>query len=101
LFAGLAAATTLTSLYFDVPSEVADMGEGRQQQQQQHQAPVDACASIARLAGLKHLGLDELDTAPKSESWRAAGMLPGDVLALTALTGLTHLSLRCGGRMCH
>jgi hypothetical protein len=59
---------------------------------QQH-AQYDACSSIARLTGLRHLDLVDLYTDMVFESeWCAAG----DVLALTALTCLTHLSLSGG-----
>jgi hypothetical protein len=114
VFAGLAAATRITRLELDMsftlPGE--DVGDeeadeqhvGVEQAAEQHvgvgeageqhvavfvagglHAPVDACASIAALVGLKHLKLSGL------------GHVIGDVLALTALTRLTFLGLPHGG----
>lgn len=83
ILAGLSACTQLTKLdlpltvYVDGPAH--DEGDGEFFFSELR--PVAACASLARLKGLKHLA------AP------IAHIVPGDALALTALTGLTHLHL--------
>lgn len=83
ILAGLAACTQLTKLdlplavYVDGPAHDEGDGEFFFSELQ----PVAACASLARLTGLRHLA------AP------VACIVPGDALALTALIGLTHLRL--------
>jgi Leucine-rich repeat (LRR) protein len=74
---GLGLATQLTSLNLECPVSVDGMYDKR------YDEPV--CAAFSRLARLQRLSLDFISTSavpPKC-----------DCLALTALTGLTHLSL--------
>lgn len=76
LFSGLAAATTLTKLEME--------GWPVQTQQGAMQAGVAACSSLARLQQLQHLCIQHVS------------LVPGDALALTALSNITHLALhRC------
>lgn len=63
----------------------------------QQQGPLDVCASIAGLTRLKELECCSLEDVANSTGLSACGVVPGDVLALTALTALTHLRLSGGG----
>jgi hypothetical protein len=98
---GLVAATSLTNLRVEFPgisyqqeaAAAALNEEGGQQQ-----GPINACASIAGLTRLNHLDLFYLaNLLPPSSVGLAAALVPGDVVALTALTGLTYLRLEACG----
>jgi hypothetical protein len=100
--AGIAAATGLTNLIIDFPGDVLDQqgpaaaalnaGGG-----QQH-VPIDVFASIAGLTRLQHLDLFFLDCLSITGSAQLAAVLvPGSVVALIALTSLTHLGLAACG----
>jgi hypothetical protein len=99
--AGIAAATGLTSLYLHLPYQFSDQqqeaaaaAEGGQQQ-----VPVDVCASISGLTHLSYLTLGFLEPLRAANSvGLALALVPGDVVALTALTSLTYLDLSAGGR---
>uniref|UniRef100_A0A383W8Z1 Uncharacterized protein n=1 Tax=Tetradesmus obliquus TaxID=3088 RepID=A0A383W8Z1_TETOB len=100
--AGAAAATALTKLVLLVPSLKADhevewqAPEGVEGGQQR--APLDICASIAGLKRLKHLELMHLSNLASFNQFVSTPLVvPGDVSALTALTGLTYLGLPAGG----
>jgi hypothetical protein len=83
ILAGIAACTGLTKLVF--PAQVLTEGD----EDEEHVPPsyepppaeVAVCASLAGLTNLRHLELDCAHTR----------LAPGDALALTALTNLTHL----------
>jgi hypothetical protein len=106
IIAGLAAATSLTKLFLDVP--VRRVSDAAEQETAASTAagqipgtPVDAYASIARLTRLQHLymscsGLLQSEGARPSTVVTPA-LVPGDAAALTALTDLTYLCLEHGG----
>jgi hypothetical protein len=92
VLAGIAAATSLTKLVLDGwaarwderfrhEEDVADAhgAEG----EDVRGVDIATCASLSRLPRLRHLEILPMSTLP-----------PGDALALTALTGLTHLALQ-------
>uniref|UniRef100_A0A383W682 Uncharacterized protein n=1 Tax=Tetradesmus obliquus TaxID=3088 RepID=A0A383W682_TETOB len=101
VIAGSAAATALTKLVLWLPRMIDDLDAGEEQQAVedvgggQQRGPLDICASIAGLTRLKHLEITGLQEVATSAG--LASGLPGDVLALTALTALTHLRLSDGG----
>jgi hypothetical protein len=82
--AGVAAATTLTTLSvaIDPQAAVAAAAAGLDQ-------GVVAMAACASFAGLKRLRSLELFNI-----YPGSALVPGDALALTALTGLTYLAIR-------
>lgn len=67
--------------------------EGRQLQQHER---LNVIASTAGLTRLQHLDLRELRSLI-TITGLAAGVMPGAAMGLTALTGLTYLSLQGGG----
>jgi hypothetical protein len=106
IVAGVAAATALTRLYLEFPDCISLQPDVSQHaatgaEAGQQQEPLDVCASIAGLTGLKHLEVLNLQHII-SPTLLASGrqvLVPGDVTAFTALTGLTCLEL-CGGGAC-
>jgi hypothetical protein len=100
--AAIAAATNLTKLCLEFPHRIRDQlpwatapvfgAEGGQQQ-----GPVDVCAIIAGLVRLEHLQLCLRQLRTNCSPRLAEAVVPGDVVALTALTGLTHLDLSACG----
>jgi hypothetical protein len=100
---GVAAATTLTHVEFPCGGLIEDEQQaGAAAEVAQQQEVLDVCASIAGLTHLKHLELCVLDYVTATPEF-AASIVPqlchqvGDIVALTALTGLTHLGLPCWG----
>jgi hypothetical protein len=98
VLAGITAATSLTKLVLDgwaalfddmdvSEDEEADAEGAANGAQGALLADVPTCASLARLPGLRHLAIQS-----------ASKLAPDDALALTALTGLTHLALQQYGQ---
>jgi hypothetical protein len=82
---GIAAATSLTKLALDAWCVAdSDEADGRHEfgSEEIVGAPVAVCSSLAQLTGLRDLRIGEYST-----------LVPGDALALTALTNLTRLLL--------
>jgi hypothetical protein len=83
ILAGVAAATSLTKLDIEVYARVADQGE---EGNIARLTELAACASLAGLTRLRDLTISG-----------GLRLVPGDALALTALTSLTRLNLAFKG----
>jgi hypothetical protein len=81
ILAGVAAATSLTKLSLEACALVADQDEAGNNEATR----VAACASLAGLSRLRGLTIS------------GSRLVPGDALALTALTTLTRLDVTCTG----
>uniref|UniRef100_A0A383VZK6 Uncharacterized protein n=2 Tax=Tetradesmus obliquus TaxID=3088 RepID=A0A383VZK6_TETOB len=80
ILAGLSAATSLTELALEAAALADDVSDDYDDVDEYKRQPVAACASLAGLSRLRDLSLSS-----------ASCLVEGDVLALTALTGLTKL----------
>uniref|UniRef100_A0A383WEQ5 Uncharacterized protein n=1 Tax=Tetradesmus obliquus TaxID=3088 RepID=A0A383WEQ5_TETOB len=104
VIAGVAAATALTGLELQMFQVESPGGEDAGHEEQaavgvrggRQQVALNISASIAGLTRLQELDVSGLDNV-NSSSWRASGMVAGNVCALTVLTGLTSLRLAHGG----
>jgi hypothetical protein len=104
IIAGLAAATSLTTLSLivgvgwvsdDAADQLSAAVTAAGYTGEMPGVPINACASLARLTRLEHLhfscsSLQQAEGARKSTRATPA-LVPGDAAALTALTGLTEL----------
>jgi hypothetical protein len=81
---GLAACVSLTELDLEVGVTVPDAGQGQEQGVAHNAAIVEDVAICGKLTGLTNL---------KRIHMYGSDLVPGDALALTALTGLTRLGL--------